>query len=450
MTPRTAMGKKDTKRVQFVSAETLHGEGPVAIASNGVVHASIGVNGKLALWDAINSKLLCQVTLQLPPELEKQAESKRAQELAKKPPKWLAFDCAGTSLGIHRPGVGLWLCKVNTSGGKTEVTGALMLGDAKMSEHFSCVSFSSTQPGLLAVGTDAGRVMLFDPKHNKLSAQKDGKHPGKQVSIVCGDWLRDGRLAVASGERMKVSAPITIEPTPEWKSFAKFYIGGMTAKIPIQQVSTTKTYDSTPGFLAVSLGEPPYIAMTLGDKVVTIMDYSGVYKEEGFFIPLDYGHIVGMTWVAHEVVLIALANGYVVLVSAPLLMRQRKNASAQAHGRSTDAEQPVAVTTKSMSTTRVFQNYLSGCIELEGTPAVLGDTSLKILRIDMSKWGTEECLSIVADIEIEGYDGRIGTSLNAIACRNIKQDRLHVAITSTGGLLHGFSLPGVSQTVNGA
>ena len=215
-------------------------------------------------------------------------------------------------------------------------------------------------------------------------------------------------------------------------------------------MSTTRSYDSTPGFLAVSLGEPPYIAMTLGDKVVTIMDYSGVYKEEGFFIPLDYGHIVGMTWVAHEVVLIALANGYVVLVSAPLLMRQRKNASAQAHGRSTDAEQPVAVTTKSMSTTRVFQNYLSGCIELEGTPAVLGDTSLKILRIDMSKWGTEECLSIVADIEIEGYDGRIGTSLNAIACRNIKQDRLHVAITSTGGLLHGFSLPGVSQTVNGA
>ena len=34
---------------------------------------------------------------------------------------------------------------------------------------------------------------------------------------------------------------------------------------------------------------------------------------QGFFIPLDYGHIVGVVWVAHEVVLIALANGYVVL-----------------------------------------------------------------------------------------------------------------------------------------
>ena len=159
-------------------------------------------------------------------------------------------------------------------------------------------------------------------------------------------------------------------------------------------MSTTKTYDSTPGFLAVSLGEPPYIAMTLGDKVVTIMDYSGVYKEEGFFIPLDYGHIVGMTWVAHEVVLIALANGYVVLVSAPLLMRQRKNASAQAHGRSTDAEQPVAVTTKSMSTTRVFQNYLSAVTEIDGQPAVVGDSSVKILHLDMPKWGADDCLSI--------------------------------------------------------
>ena len=39
--------------------------------------------------------------------------------------------------------------------------------------------------------------------------------------------------------------------------------------------------------------------MTL--QVVTIMDYSGMYKEEGFFIPLDYGHIVGMVWVNNEV-----------------------------------------------------------------------------------------------------------------------------------------------------
>ena len=120
------------------------------------------------------------------------------------------------------------------------------------------------------------------------------------------------------------------------------------------------------------------------------------YLVQGFFIPLDYGHIVGMVWVAHEVVLIALANGYVVLVSAPLLMRQRKNAAASAHGRSLEEGNQAPLTTKSMSTTRIFQNYLSSAIELEGSPAVLGDTSLKVLRVDMAKWGTDECLSMCA------------------------------------------------------
>ena len=179
MTPRTAMGMKDTKQAQFVSAPELHGEGPVAIASNGEVHASIGVNGKLALWDAAGGKLLCQVTLQLPADIEKKQETKRQQELAAKPPRWLAFDCAGLSLGIHRPGVGLWLVKVRKAAEKMEVTDALMLGDSKMSERFTWVGFSSKVPGLLAVGTDGGRVMLFSPKTNKLTAQKEGKHPGR-------------------------------------------------------------------------------------------------------------------------------------------------------------------------------------------------------------------------------------------------------------------------------
>jgi len=451
LTPRTAMGKKDTKRAQFVSAQDLHGEGAVAIASNGEIHASIGINGKLALWDAAGSKLLCQVTLQLPAELEKKEAKKKADELASKPPSWMAFDCEGKSLGIHRPGVGLWLCQVRMGeqSRTAEVTNALMLGDGKMSAKFTWVGFSSVEPGLLAVGVDGGRVMLFNPETNKLTSQKDGKHPGKHVAIVAGDWLKDGRLAVASGERMKVSAPIT-HSNIEWQTFAKFYINGMTSKIPTHQVSTTKTYDATPRCLAVSLATPPYIAMSLGDKVVTIMDYSGAYKEEGFFIPLDYGHIVGMVWVDHEVLMIALANGYVVLVSAPLLMRQRKNAAATAAGRPADDENSPPVTTKAMSTTRIFQNYCSAALELEGSPAVIGDKSMKVLRIDMAKWGTEDFLTIAADIEIEGYDGRVGTSLQGVACRPIhKKEKLHVAVTSTGGLLHGFSLPGSGAAVYG-
>ena len=161
MTPRTALGKSQTKRAQFVSAPELHGKGPVALASNGEIHASIGVNGKLAMWDAAGSKLLCQVTLQLPADLEKKQGDKRQKELEAKPPKWVGFDCAGTCLGIHRPGIGLWLCRVRKVGEKLEVTDALMLGDGKMSEKFTWVGFSSNVAGLLAVGTDSGRVMLF-------------------------------------------------------------------------------------------------------------------------------------------------------------------------------------------------------------------------------------------------------------------------------------------------
>jgi hypothetical protein len=260
LTPRTAMGKKDTQSAQFMSAPELHGEGPVAIASNGEVHASIGINGKLALWDAVGSKLLCQVTLQLPAELEKKKDTAKQAELAAKPPRWVAFDCAGSSLGVHRPGVGLWLCKVKKESDKMQVTDALMLGDGKLSEKFAWVGFSSKVAGLLAVGTETGRIMLFSPKTNKLTAQKDGKHPGRHVAIVAGDWLPDGRLACASHERMKVSAPIEApaDSEPEWKTFAKFYINGMTSKIPIGMVSTTKSYDSTPGFLAVSLGMPRF------------------------------------------------------------------------------------------------------------------------------------------------------------------------------------------------
>lgn len=54
--------------------------------------------------------------------------------------------------------------------------------------------------------TDADRAPGSPPLvAGKLTSQKEGKHPGKHVSIVVGDWLEDGRLAVASGERMKAS-----------------------------------------------------------------------------------------------------------------------------------------------------------------------------------------------------------------------------------------------------
>ena len=51
------------------------------------------------------------------------------------------------------------------------------------------------------------------------------------VAITCGDWMADGRLALASGTRMKVSEPIG--DSSVWETFSKFYIGKMVSKIPV-------------------------------------------------------------------------------------------------------------------------------------------------------------------------------------------------------------------------
>ena len=115
-------------------AEDLHGDGPVAIASNGDIHASIGINGKLAIWQAKGVKEgqsllpLCQVVLQLPPDIEAKAKkldkNGRQKMLAEKPPKWMAFDCTGEHLGVHRPGVGMWMCTVHANGEVTHAQSA--------------------------------------------------------------------------------------------------------------------------------------------------------------------------------------------------------------------------------------------------------------------------------------------------------------------------------------
>ena len=187
-TPRTAIRKDVAERAQFQSAPELHGKGPVALATNGTLHASIGTNGKLAVWHG-RGTLQCQVLLQLPVGLQKNG-SKQAGEISATQPAWMGFDCAGTTLGVHRPGVGLWLANVSQEG---RVSEALLLGDQVQSAMFTWVGFSPVVPGLLAVGTDGGRIMIFSPSTGKLTSQKEGKHPGRQVSLRCGDWLHDGR-----------------------------------------------------------------------------------------------------------------------------------------------------------------------------------------------------------------------------------------------------------------
>ena len=80
---------------------------------------------------------------------------------------------------------------------------------------------------------------------------------------------------------------------------------------------------------------------------------------------------------------------------------------------------------------------------------MLGDNSLKVLRIDMTKWGSDDCLTIAADIEIEGFEVGLGRCVNRMACMSPAKS-LHVAVTSTGGRLHGFSLPGRGAATHGA
>ena len=83
-------------------------------------------------------------------------------------------------------------CAVHPDG---QVTDALLLGDGPQSAKYTWVGFSSKVPGLLAVGTDGGRVMLYAPATGRLTSQKDGKHPGKNVDIVAGDCARGAALA---------------------------------------------------------------------------------------------------------------------------------------------------------------------------------------------------------------------------------------------------------------
>ena len=55
----------------------------------------------------------------------------------------MGFDCSGLYLGVHRPGVGMWICQVAANG---DVSNALLLGDGPQSAKYSWVGFSSKIP----------------------------------------------------------------------------------------------------------------------------------------------------------------------------------------------------------------------------------------------------------------------------------------------------------------
>lgn len=431
LTPRTALAREHMQEQRHAGA-TFHGHGHVSIATTGSLTASLGSESVVWLWDNAGMQLgSCE--LKVP---------KVKTNLAN-PKPWLGFDASGRSLAVLIPGAALWLCVLE---GDT-VESQMLSTSAKI----CWAGWSPIHPNLLAAGSEGGRIFIYSSSTGELVSQKDGKHPGpsRSVHICCGDWLRDGRLAVASDMRLKVSEPITEDA--QWSTFSKFYIGKMVQKIPTKQVTTGKPpYDSTPGFVAISQGSPPYIAMTLGDKVVTIMDYSGVFREEGFFIPLDYGSIVGCVWIKEEVLLIGLSNGYVVAVSAPTLMQQRKNRAAQhperLGGQDAAALPHAKAIAKAMSTLRVFEGYLSQLTLVDGMPALLGDSSLKILQIDVENWGESGFISIAADIFIEDFEADVGVNLSELSSAAVPPSgsmpgMVKVVASSTDGSIHSLMIP---------
>lgn len=153
--------------------------------------------------------------------------------------------------------------------------------------------------------------------------------------------------------KLKVSHPIA-HLNPRWKTFTKFRVHEMQAKIPLTKLVSGERsgYRALPSIVKASATTTPFLAMNLGDKVVTLVDYAGNFREEGFFIPLDYGTIVGMEWLPNDLLVIGLTNGYIISVNVPLFLSQR-NPAAKRGGTPPRKAAPANRRPKAMSTTRV-------------------------------------------------------------------------------------------------
>lgn len=127
-----------------------------------------------------------------------------------------------------------------------------------------------------------------------------------------------------------------------------------------------------PSNLAFTLGYPPFVAVSVGDKYLLTFDTTRVNEDLGLTFPEDYGAIAGFQWLPSLVLLVGLTNGYIVTVDFGALIKLQ-----QSH------KLPDRVS--AMGTTKVFNEYLQNIHAFYTSTtgqrvACCGDTSVKVVH----------------------------------------------------------------------
>ena len=127
-----------------------------------------------------------------------------------------------------------------------------------------------------------------------------------------------------------------------------------------------------PNRLAFTLGYPPFVAVSVGDKYLLTFDTTRVNEDLGLTFPEDYGQIAGYQWLPNLVLLVGLTNGYIVTVDFGALIKLQ-----QSH------KLPDRVS--AMGTTKVFNEYLQDLSAFYTSAtgqrvACCGDTMVKIVH----------------------------------------------------------------------
>ena len=173
--------------------------------------------------------------------------------------------------------------------------------------------------------------------------------------------------------------------------------------------------------LSFSLKSPPYIAVCIGDNYMLVFGTSSAKADEdvGLTFPEDYGPISGFQWLEDNMMLVALANGYVTTVDFGAMVRMRQT-------------QGLPECVKATGTTKVFNEYLA-CLSY--TPAtqrigVVGDRGFKIL----ARKGHE--LEVLADVTLE-YTLSVGNHIDSLRW---DREGKGVVITATDGWAWAFEI----------